>query len=95
MKVILRIEIDQEVVERLLKEEIERKVEAASKQYVFWDSTELKRRTCMSWNTMQEHFFHDPDFPKVKVGGKWYFPAKEAEVYLEKWLKAKIRNKGT
>ncbi|WP_397386181.1 group-specific protein [Paenibacillus sp. VCA1] len=54
--------------------------------YVFWDTKELKRRTCMCWNTIQETFFYDPEFPKRKIGGKWYYPAREARQYLELWL---------
>lgn len=82
----LKVEVDEAIVERLMREEIEKRVEAASKQLVYWDSKELKRRTCLSWNTIQEHFFHDPDFPKVKVGAKWLFPAKETEEFLLRWI---------
>lgn len=53
---------------------------------VFWDSKELKRQTCLSWNTIQDKFFFDPAFPKRKVGGKWLYPAKETAAFLEKWL---------
>lgn len=55
--------------------------------YTFWDTKELKRRTCMSWSFIQEQFFFDPRFPKFKVNSKWLFPAKEAEEFLLKWIK--------
>ena len=87
----IEVKIDEEVVRNMLQVEIEKKVAKLSKGYVFWDTPELKRRTCMSWNTMQEHFFHDPNFPKVKIGGKWYYPAKETEEFLIKWFKLKRR----
>ncbi len=67
-------------------EAIDKKIESVDAELVYWDSNELKRRTCMSWNTIQDNFFHDKDFPKAKVGGKWYYPAKEIESFLRKWL---------
>lgn len=44
------------------------------------------RRTCMSWNTIQKEFFFDPYFPKRRVGGKWYFPAKKTKEFLLDWI---------
>ncbi|ACA41623.1 group-specific protein [Lysinibacillus sphaericus] len=85
----IKIQIDNMVVEELLKEAIEEKINEHSNELLFWDSNELKRRTCMSWNSIQDNFFHDPNFPKAKVGGKWYYPAKETEEFLLKWLKEK------
>nr|WP_234983172.1 group-specific protein [Salimicrobium flavidum] len=61
-------------------------IEATDKEMVFWDSKELMRRTCMSWNTMQEHFFFDERCPKVKIGSKWYFPAQEMKAFLLEWM---------
>lgn len=71
---------------------IEEKIEEINMDLVFWDSKELMRRTCLSWNTMQEHFFHHPDFPKAKIGSKWFFPAKETEEFLTKWMHDKINS---
>jgi len=47
------------------------------------------RRTNLSWNTIQDNFFHDKGFPKMKIGGKWLYPAKEAEEFLLVWLENK------
>ena len=85
----IKIQIDNTVVQELLKKSIEAKINEHSHDLIFWDSKELKRRTCMSWNTIQDNFFHDKDFPKVKVGGKWDYPAKETEQFLICWLKEK------
>lgn len=82
----LQIQIDEYAVKELYLDAIRKKVEEIDMDLVFWDSKELKRRTRMSWNTIQDTFFHDARFPKVKVGGKWYFPAKECEQFLLKWL---------
>jgi len=72
-------------------EKIEEKLKEVELDLVFWDSAELKRRTCTSWNTIQDTFFHDPRFKKVKIGGKWYFPAKDTQQFLLEWLEEQRR----
>lgn len=83
---LLTVQIDEQEVRQLLLEKIEQKVKEIDAEMVFWDSKELMRRTCLSWNTIQEKFFHDPRFPKFKVGGKWLFPAEETKRFLLQWL---------
>ncbi|MFF2014978.1 group-specific protein [Paenibacillus sp. NPDC058177] len=70
----------------MCKEKIDHALEGIDSDYVFWDSAELKRRTCMSWSTIQDTFFFDPRCPKIKIGGKWYFPTKKTREFLELWL---------
>lgn len=84
-----QILVDQSEVEKLYREEIAKKINDIEKELVFWDTKELKRRTCLSWNTIQDNFFHHKDFPKVKIGGKWMYPAKETQAFLENWLMEK------
>ncbi|QDH23500.1 group-specific protein [Saccharibacillus brassicae] len=86
MKSLLKVEIDPVEVKRMCHEQIGELVKAADAEYAFWDSKELMKRTCMSWNTIQDMFFHDPRFIKRKVGQKWYFPAKETREFLRQWL---------
>lgn len=83
---IIQIQVDEEIIKEMLQAAIDKKLNELDKELVFWDSKELRRRTCLSWNTIQEHFFHDPEFPKAKIGGKWLFPAKETEEFLIAWL---------
>ncbi|MDN4609163.1 group-specific protein [Sporosarcina highlanderae] len=82
----ISVTIDEAKVEQMYLEAIGKKIQSVDAEKVFWDSAELKRRTCMSWNTIQDTFFHHKAFPKMKVGGKWYFPARETEEFLIKWL---------
>lgn len=82
----ISVEFNQDQLDEVVREEIKKKVSELDYCQTFWDTKELKRRTCMSWNTLQENFFHDKDFPKVKVGGKWYFPAKATNEFLIGWL---------
>lgn len=87
----LQVQVNEMEARQLYLEAINKKVESLDLELVYWDSNELKRRTCMSWNTIQEYFFHDKDFPKAKVGGKWYYPAKEVELFLRKWLLERVK----
>lgn len=86
MKSLLTININEPEIRELCKQKIEELIKQADTELVFWDSKELKRRTCMSWNFIQEQFFFDPRFPKRKVGNKWYFPVRETRKFLEQWL---------
>ena len=87
----LNIEIDYEEVRQMYMEKLKEKLSEVDAELVFWDANELKRRTCMCWNTIQKEFFFDPKFPKFKVGSKWYFPATEAKEFLLKWIQEKGR----
>lgn len=82
----LTVKIDESEVLKLCRERIAELVKEVDAEYVFWDTAELKKRTCMSWNTIQKVFFYDPRFPKHKLDGKWYFPARETRRFLEQWL---------
>ncbi len=82
----LSVKVDEAEVRRLCKESISALVKEIDAEYVFWDTAELKKRTCMSWNFILDAFFFDPRFPKHKVGSKWYFPVRETRQFLEQWL---------
>ncbi|MFC7061115.1 group-specific protein [Halobacillus seohaensis] len=82
----LSVHVNDQEVKAMLKREIEETVNNLDTELVFWDTNELKRRTCMSWNTIKERFFFDERFPKVKVGGKYYFPAQKTKEFLITWL---------
>jgi phage pi2 protein 07 len=88
----LTVQIDQSEVRQLYLQKLEEKIKEVDTELVFWDTNELKRRTCLSWNTIQKEFFFDPRFPKFKVGGKWMFPAQETKEFLLQWLREQPRN---
>ena len=87
----LTVQIDESAVREEVRRKIAELVKEVDAEMVFWDRKELMKRTCMSWNFIQEQFFFDPGFPKFKVGSKWYFPARETREFLEKWLREKGR----
>lgn len=82
----LSIQIDQEEVKQMYMEKLKEKISEVDAELVYWDANELKRRTCMCWNTIQKEFFFDPRFPKYKVRNKWYFPADKAKQFLLQWI---------
>lgn len=82
----LTVKVDEHEVKQVLREEVQARIKAADMDLVFWDRNELERRTCMSWNNIQEKFFFDARFPKHKVGGKWFFPADKTKAFLLEWL---------
>ena len=82
----ISVKVDDREVKQVLREEVQARIKEADMDLVFWDRNELERRTCMSWNNMQEKFFFDPRFPKHKVGGKWFFPAEKTKAFLLQWL---------
>ncbi|KHL95361.1 group-specific protein [Paenibacillus sp. IHB B 3415] len=82
----ITVNVDRTELLKLCRQHIAERIKEFDAEFVFWDSAELRRRTCMSWNTIQDTFFFDPRFPKRKVGGKWYYPARETRAFLEQWL---------
>lgn len=91
-KILISVQVDERVIEQRFLEEMKKKLDQIEQTRTFWDTNELKRHTCMSWNTIQEKFFYDKRFPKYRVGGKWYFPAKECEEFLLSWIKEQRSN---
>ncbi|MFF2015024.1 group-specific protein [Paenibacillus sp. NPDC058177] len=83
---LVTINIDKSRVLIICRDEIKKLLNDIDNEYIFWDTRELKKRTCMSWNTIQDTFFFDARFLKHKVGGKWYYPVKETRNFLEQWL---------
>ncbi|MDA2157887.1 hypothetical protein [Bacillus cereus group sp. Bc253] len=41
----------------------------------------IGKRTYMSWDNIHKELFLNQRFQKLKVGGKWYFPAKETKAF--------------
>ncbi|MGK9252396.1 group-specific protein [Paenibacillus humicus] len=80
------VQLDEAQLKQICKKQIGDMLREYDAELVFWDAAELQRRTQMSWNTIQDYFFFDPRFPKRKLRGKWYFPARQARDFLEAWL---------
>ncbi|OUM83609.1 group-specific protein [Caldibacillus debilis] len=88
----IRVQVNDQEVREEVRRQVAEKLKEADTELVFWDAKELMRRTCMSWNFIQQQFFFDPRFPKFKIGNKWYFPARETREFLLRWLKEQKRS---
>lgn len=52
----IEIKINEAEVEQLYREKISELIKEADKEHVFWDAKELRRKTCMSCDFIQEQF---------------------------------------
>ncbi|PEA80791.1 hypothetical protein [Bacillus pseudomycoides] len=83
----LNINVDKQMVEQIFFKELRKRLDQIEHRKTLWDMKELCKQASMSENTIKEKFFYDERFPKYKIGGKWYFPALEAENFLLMWIK--------
>lgn len=83
----LEINIDQKAIEKQYLEELKKRLDQADKTRTLWDMKELCRQTCMSENTIKDKFFYDEEFPKFRIGGKWYMIAEETQAFLLQWVR--------
>lgn len=82
----LNIKIDEEEVRKLYIDELEKHLNKLDNEKLFWNTKELEYQTSMCMNTMQKEFFFDKDFPKRKIGNKWYYPVAQTKEFLLKWI---------
>ncbi|WP_182103752.1 hypothetical protein [Niallia taxi] len=83
----INIKVDENYVEHLFLQELEKRLNDLESRSTLWDMKKLIKQTNMSENSIKEKFFYDSRFPKYKVGGKWYFPTREAEQFILTWIK--------
>ncbi len=82
----VNVEINQEEIKKMYLDQLEEHIKKINKDLVFWDTKELVKRTSMSLSTIYKTFFYDSQFPKYKIGGKWYFPAEKTKKFLLEWI---------
>lgn len=87
MNKLIDIHINQQLIEQKFLEEFKKRIDQIESQQVLWDTKTLCEKTSMSINTIKDNFFYNSGFPKHKIGGKWYFPARECEAFLLQWIK--------
>jgi hypothetical protein len=83
----IQVQLDEDYIEKKFQEELKVRLDRLQYEKTFWDMNELCKQTNMSVNTIKDNFFYEDDFPKYKVGGKWYFPSEETREFLLVWLK--------
>lgn len=87
------LQIDNDTVEQMLREELQKRLNHLEHRHTFWDFSELTKQTCMSRSAILDTFFYDEGFAKIrfKIGSKWYFPARETEEFLLMWLREQAK----
>lgn len=83
----LEVKLDESYIKQEFQKKLQKRLDDLQAETLFWDMKDLQENTRMSVNTIKDTFFYQEDFPKYKVGGKWYFPAEEAKEFLIRWLK--------
>lgn len=78
---IVKVEIDNEIIEVIVKSYVYKKIEEFSNQKFFWTMTDLEYLTGCSEGYIKDKFFYDERFSRIrrKVGRKWLFPADETK----------------
>ena len=82
----ININVDEKEVRQMYLDELQKHLKKLEAEQLFWDTNDLVKQTRLSWNTIQSEFFHDPRFPKSKLGRKWLFPAAKTKEFLLMWL---------
>lgn len=82
--------INENEMREMMQQAIDAKAEQLAQEKVFWTMKDLEKYTNLCANTMKEHFFYDPDFPKFKIGRDWRFPVTKVKAYLEQWSEDRI-----
>ncbi|WP_337017319.1 group-specific protein [Oceanobacillus massiliensis] len=82
----VEIKLDENEIRKMYQEEVEKHLNKLDNELVFWDTVTLCKKTNLSFNTIKDLFFYDPNFPKHKVGNKWLYPADKAKKFLLEWI---------
>ncbi|WP_419893619.1 DUF771 domain-containing protein [Oceanobacillus kimchii] len=82
----IEVKLDENEVRRMYTQKLEDHLKQLDNEMLFWDTKELEKRTNMCMNTIKSEFFYDPEFPKHKIGNKWYYPAEKTKQFLLSWI---------
>lgn len=80
--------IDEEMIEKIIIEQAQSKIEELDSERVFWTMKDLEYVTGCSEGYIRDKFFYDDRFKEIrrKSGRKWLFPAKKTKEFLLEWL---------
>ncbi|OMP68697.1 hypothetical protein [Domibacillus epiphyticus] len=87
----IEISIDEKRVEELYKKAVEEKLEKIEHDRLLMSSKDLQKYLGLSYPTLSELFFHDPDFPIIRVGTRMLFYKPEIDVFIDGWVD-EVRN---
>lgn len=90
---IIKIEIDNSVIEELVKQGIKERIEEQTEK-LFYDMQDLQNITSFSQGHIKNTFFYDPRFERIrkKVGKKHVFPVEATNKFLLEWIEEQPTN---
>lgn len=89
----IEVSVDMKALEAIYLELIEKRLDEIEQKVFFYTSKELCKYLGMSWNTVTTCLMVDEDFPRVRLGNQWRFPAHEVKNYMEKYYE-QVRDNG-
>lgn|SRR5699024_9124329 len=84
------LNIDEKEMKKLYLERVDEYLRGIEEDVFFFTRVQLMEYLNLSWNTIQNNFLVDENFPQYKYGNKWLFPKSEVKEYMERYCK-KIR----
>nr|WP_244499306.1 group-specific protein [Terribacillus halophilus] len=90
---LFEIKVNEEELKELYLKILREHIEKIEQETTFWDSKDLRKNVRLSWNTIQDQFFFDERFPKIRVGKKWLFHAAKTREFLDEWFEEQRMSK--
>lgn len=86
---LINIEIDENILKKIVHEEIKSKIREFTFDKVFYDMNDLVEITSFSKGHIYNTFFYDERFIKIrrKAGSKHVFPVTATNKFLLEWIK--------
>lgn len=81
----IQVNIDQEQLKALYLEKMEERIKEIEETVFFMNSKQLQNYLNMSWNSIDKHFLHDPEFGAIRIGAKWLFNKRQVDSFMQKF----------
>lgn len=87
-KSFVNLNIDHNAIETIILENIQTHLSNIDNDKLFYTMEDLQKITGMSKGFIEQRFFHDSRFEKIrrKVGRKWLFPVSQTRLFLNQWI---------
>lgn len=88
MQSLVNLNVDHEAIERIIMDNIQTHLANVDNNKLFYTMHDLQEITGMSKGFIEQRFFHDSRFEKIrrKVGRKWLFPVAPTRQFLNEWI---------
>ncbi|MFL2125065.1 hypothetical protein ACEN4K_09010 [Marinilactibacillus psychrotolerans] len=88
MQSLVNLNVDHDAIERIILDNIQTHLANVDNNKLFYTMSDLQEITGMSKGFIEQRFFHDSRFEKIrrKVGRKWLFPVAQTRHFLNQWI---------